>query len=464
MFHSSLFFAIAFPTLTAATGGVRGWNSYDDDASGPGINETRFLESCAYMSNTLLPFGYSLATIDGGWYSPTDLDAFGRPIPNPTLFPSSAGGQGFAPLASKVHALGLTFGVWSIRGIPRSAVAAKTPIWNSSYTADQAARLDQNCSWDSMHYGVLNNEAGRAYYASLAALWGGWGIQYVKIDCMIGDAHSPQHDGIYYEDLTAFATEFKAAGIAVSTSPGASMNPSNATYLAENSFAVAYRISQDLWDRWLDHPFYPTGVKSKLSTFPLYAPLIGVNGAFPDGDMLPLGTIFHNDLPSGSIYGPPSPTHLTRDEQLTVMTLWCVTRAPLILGGQLPLDPEDSWTLGLLTNPEVLAVQNASQGNTPIAVGGGGGAMDQHAWVAHPEGSGPPSSSTAYVALFNGGDGTAAVQVATADAGLPTGGKFCVRDLWARSTLPGGPIGVNFSVTLPPHGAGLYLLSPYPCA
>ena len=114
-----------------------------------------------------------------------------------------------------------------------------------------------------------------------------------------------------------------------------------------------------------------------------------------------------------------------------------------------------------LTNPEVLAVQNASQGNAPIAVGGGGGALDQHAWAAHPEGSDP--SSAAYIALFNGGEEASAVQVATADAGLPPGGKFCVRDLWARSTLPGGPVGVNFSVALPPHGAGLYLLSPFPC-
>jgi len=178
--------------------------------------------------------------------------------------------------------------------------------------------------------------------------------------------------------------------------------------------------------------------------------------------MLPLGTIFHNDLPSGSIYGPPSPTHLTHDEQLTVMTLWCMARAPLILGGQLPLDPSDSWTLALLTNPEVLAVQNASQGNAPMAGGGGGASLDQHAWAAHPtEGSDP--SSAAYIALFNGGDEASAVQVATADAGLPPGGKFCVRDLWARSTLPGGPVGANFSVALPPHGAGMYLLSPFPC-
>lgn len=49
------------------------------------------------------------------------------------------------------------------------------------------------------------------------------------------------------------------------------------------------------------------------------------------------------------VYGPASPTFLTRDEQTTTMTLWSITRAPLMFGGRLPLDADDKWTLPLIS-------------------------------------------------------------------------------------------------------------------
>ena len=139
----------------------------------------------------LLPFGYDHAVIDGGWYSNgngPNLDANGRPNPRADIFPSSADGAGFAPLAAQIHGLGLRFGVWTIRGIPKAAVQARLPIAGSPFTADEAADTSNSslCSWDSDNFGVLNNSAGRAYYASLAALYAGWGIDIVKIDCMVG--------------------------------------------------------------------------------------------------------------------------------------------------------------------------------------------------------------------------------------------------------------------------------------
>ena len=47
-------------------------------------------------------------------------------------------------------------------------------------------------------------------------------------------------------------------------------------------------------------------------------------------------------------------TALTRDEQLTLLSLWCLLPSPLMVGANLP--DNDAWTLALLTNPEVLAV------------------------------------------------------------------------------------------------------------
>ena len=52
---------------------------------------------------------------------------------------------------------------------------------------------------------------------------------------------------------------------------------------------------------------------------------------------------------------------LTKDEQVTLMSLWAIFRSPLMMGGDLPSN--DAFTLGLLTNPEVLAVNQRSTGN-----------------------------------------------------------------------------------------------------
>ncbi len=188
-----------------------------------------------------------------------------------------------------------------------------------------------------LDYGVQNNAAGAAYYASVAQWYSELGIDFVKVDCMVSDSN-----GLYVDDFTLFARAMAAVDILVSVSPGNSMSVENATYLSENALAVMYRISNDLWDNWGDKcpQCFPTGVKSKLDLMPQYADVIGYNGAFPDVDMLPLGTIYHD---GGS--GPPSHTFLTQNEQLVLLSLAYITRAPLIFGGRLPLDPADTFTL-----------------------------------------------------------------------------------------------------------------------
>lgn len=79
---------------------------------------------------------------------------------------------------------------------------------------------------------------------------------------------------------------------------------------------------------------------------------------------------------------------------------------------------------------------------------------EPHAWAAEPEATPQPS---AFVALFNAGDAQASISVGVRDAGLPEGSTYCVRDLWARSSA--GTAQGTLAVSLPPHGAGLYLLT-----
>ena len=72
--------------------------------------------------------------------------------------PSS--GAGFKPLADQIHALGLKFGFHMMRGIPRQAVLARTPIEGSTFTAADAANTNSICGWCPDMFGVRDNAAG----------------------------------------------------------------------------------------------------------------------------------------------------------------------------------------------------------------------------------------------------------------------------------------------------------------
>ena len=75
--------------------------------------------------------------------------------------------------------------------------------------------------------------------------------------------------------------------------------------------------------------------------------------------MLPLGR------QAGPADGASHPCLYSHDEQRFLMSLWAIARAPLVLGAQLPLDANDTWTLPLVSTAAVLRVNEASCGNAP---------------------------------------------------------------------------------------------------
>lgn len=68
-------------------------------------------------------------------------------------------------------------------------------------------------------------------------------------------------------------------------------------------------------------------------------------GHFPDADMLPVGAILQD-------YGPDGWTKFTKDEQITMMSLWCIMRSPLMIGGE--MTKFDDFTMSLLTNADLI--------------------------------------------------------------------------------------------------------------
>ena len=416
-----------------------GWNSYD--ALGTSITEAETLANGQYMRDQLLSHGWKYIVIDARWYDTVSsfddrdfnkeragaklaADAYGRLLPSLNRFPSAADGRGFKPLADKIHDMGLKFGFHMMRGIPRQAVNAKTPIEGSSFTAADAADTNNKCGWCPDMFGVRNNAAGQAWYDSCARLWASWGLDFVKVD----DLSVP-----YYGDEVAMirkALDKCGRPIVFSTSPG----PTDVTHADQiKVLANQWRISGDFWDRWhdLDHQF------------DLFAQWQGVGGPghFPDGDMIPFG---HLGIKC-TIAGKERQTRFTHDEQLTLMSLWSLASSPLILGNNLP--DTDEWTLSLLTNDEVLAIDQDPLGLAAKRVSQKDGL---EVWVKEMKGG------SKAIGLFNRSPKGASITLDWAAAGL--NGRQNLRDLWQHKNL--GVFDQTFSAAIPSHGVLLLKVLP----
>ena len=174
-----------------------GWNSWD--SYGTTITEEQFKQNADWMALHLKQFGWQYAVVDMEWFvtNPTAegsakdeqrvMDAFGRYTPALNRFPSAAGDQGFAPLATYVHSLGLKFGIHILQGIPREAVEKNLPIYNSEFHAADAANTTGTCRWNQDNYDLKPTLAGQAYYDSIATLYAEWGVDLVKVDCIAAD-------------------------------------------------------------------------------------------------------------------------------------------------------------------------------------------------------------------------------------------------------------------------------------
>ncbi len=361
-----------------------GWNSYDN--FGDSVTEAEVRANAKYLKEHLLPHGWQYVVVDYRWYDPAatsynlgnrvaarlEMDRFGRLLPAANRFPSAAGGKGFKALADDLHALGLKFGIHVMRGIPRQAVAAKTPIEGTSFTAADAANTNSVCPWCSDMYGVdAAKAAGQAYYNALYRLYASWGVDFVKVD----DLSAPYSDG----EIAAIRKALDQCGrpIIFSTSPGDTPVDRGA-HISRN--ANMWRVSGDFWDGW-QH------LKPQFARLNAWTPWRGP-GHWPDADMIPLGKIAQR-----SDDGRARWTRFTKDEQITLMSLWAIARSPLMFGGNLP--ENDAFTESLLSNDEVLAVNQHSSGNRQLFHKG-----EQIAWVADAPGGGR------YLALFNAGDET----------------------------------------------------------
>jgi hypothetical protein len=425
----------------ATTAPPMGWNSYD--AYGTTVSEAQVRANARWMSQHLARYGWRYVVIDAEWFvrNPTPpggapgqlfvLDGYGRYVPAPNRFPSAANGAGFKPLADYVHSLGLKFGIHILRGIPRAAVAGNLPIQGSPYTAAQAVDIHSTCPWSPDNYGVdTENAAGQAYYDSIARLYAAWGVDLIKADCIASHPYAG-------DEIRMLSTAIRKSGhdMVLSLSPGPAPRYRIA---ALRRYATMWRISNDVWDLWHSAAVYPQGVGDQFARAARWAPLAR-SGRWPDADMLALGYL--GPAPG---WGKARAARLTRAEQRTYVTLWCIARSPLFMGGN--LTRVDRWTASLLENPEVIAVdQHASGAHQAFARDG------LIVWLSKPDAGGGW-----YLAAFNTRPRAATLAATWRELALPSA-RYGVRDLWHGRELGAA---TSLRVQLDAHGAALYRLLP----
>lgn len=415
-----------------------GWNSWDCYAAT--VTEDQLLANAHYMQKHLLPHGWSYIVCDIQWYEPLAgqgdteyrplaglcMDAYGRLLPAENRFPSSAGGKGFAPIADQIHAMGLKFGLHIMRGIPRQAAHARTPVLGTDTTADQIANPFSISKWNGDMYGVDASKPGaQAYYDSLFALYAQWGVDYIKVDDIGNTNLYPDnpYSGMAEIEMIRRAIDRSGRPMVLSLSPGPAP-VDRAWHLRKH--ANLWRITDDFWDHW---PL----LLDMFTRCERWQAHVGP-GSWPDCDMLPLGHI-------GMGHKRPRMTNFTQDEQRTLMTLWSIFRSPLMMGGE--LNDNDAWTLSLLTNDEVLAVNQ--RGNAPMQLHRDNRSA---AWISR------AGEDAVNVALFNLGEEATAVSADLAEA---FGHPFAARDLWQGLDMGTGR--GRITVELAPHGAALYRLT-----
>lgn len=417
-----------------------GWNSYD--SFGDSVTESETISNAEWMQAHLLPVGWNTIVIDFRWYDPKPTgddrllnptrtgaaltaDEWSRLLPAPDRFPSAANGLGFKPLADRLHAMGLKFGIHVMRGIPRQAVLANTKI-RGGFSAADAGNPKDKCPWCPDMFGVISNAAGQAWYDSCAQLWASWGVDYIKVDDLSQPYHTAEIEMIH----RALAKVKRP--IVFSTSPGPT-GITHAQHIAAN--ANLWRISGDFWDRW----------RKLNAQFDLLAQWQGIGGPghWPDADMIPLGHIAIRSKLGGSQHW----THFTRDEQLTLISLWALAPSPLMLGMNLP--DNDDWTTALLINPEVMAVNQDKLAKPAARVTVP--SVTAEVWTRELSGNWLSKwfGKSRAIGLFNRTDQPMKVTLTWSVLGLK---HPHVRDLWLRKDLGKQK---EFVADLPPHGCVL---------
>jgi alpha-galactosidase len=370
-----------------------GWNSWNCFAGA--VSQERVKAAAdAMVQSGLINHGWTYINVDDFWQNHRDSkdptlhgefrDAQGNVVPN-SRFPDMKG------MADYIHNLGLKAGLYSSPG-----------PWTCG-----------GCTGSWQH-----EQQDARQYAD-------WGFDYLKYDLCTYHDKVPECE----TSLDAAKHPYIVMGDFLKQQPRdiafslCQYGEFDVWQWGGSVGGNSWRTTGDISDSWGSL----SGIGFKQDkTAPFAKP-----GNWNDPDMLIVGKVGWGNL---------HPTHLTPNEQYLHISLWCLLSAPLLIGCDMTqLDP---FTLNLLENDEVIAVDQDPLGKEAMTVAKNGDARVYAKDLA---------DGSKAVGLFNLGETEAPVTVNWSDFGLK--GKLRVRDLWRQKDL--GKFNAAYTASVPRHGVVL---------
>lgn len=389
--------------------GWNGWNSWARE-----IDQDKVIASANAMVNMgLNRHGWTYINIDDAWQGPRG-GKYNAIQPN-DKFPD------FKNMISQIHAKGLKLGVYS------------TP-WISSYAGytGGSSNFENGAYPDS----IRNNKRAYRYTGKYrfekndALQMAEWGVDYLKYDWRI--------DLVSAERMSE-ALKKSGRDILYSLSNSAPF----ALVKDWARISNAWRTGPDIRDSWLSL-YVSAFTLDKWSPF-------GGPGHWNDPDMMILGNVT-----TGSKLHP---TRLTPDEQYSHVSLFSLLSAPLLIG--CPIEQLDDFTMNLLTNDEVIEIDQDPLGKPARLVFDENGVQ---VWLKQLE----DGSYAAGLFNINGYQktpqsyfrwGNEQAKSYTLDLGkLGLNGKWTIRDVWKQKDL--GKFESSFNTTIRHHGVVMIRLNP----
>jgi alpha-galactosidase len=378
-----------------------GWNSWNH--YGARITQDIVLENArAMVASGLIDHGWSYINIDDGWQGARGGKFQG--MQGNEKFPDLKG------MCDQIHAMGLKFGLystpWTISYADYPGSTAATPDGVFTKPGPRTVKPRRNAPPYAIgRYHFTTNDAQQ---------WAAWGVDYLKYDW----------NPIELPETVEMYQALRGSGRDIVFSLSNHMKLPNGPAIGK--IANSWRVTGDIlanWYRMAELGFGQDRWK------PFSSP-----GHWIDADMLEIATAEN---------GQPG---LTPDEEYTHMTLWCLLCSPLLIAND--LSHMDAFTKNLLTNDEVIAVNQDSLGDQAVTVNYEG---DAKVYAKKLE------DGSLAVGLFNiGAKPSITVLVRWSD--LKIKGPHAVRDLWRQKDL--GEFDSEFSLTVASHSAELVKIAP----
>lgn len=377
-----------------------GWNSWN--CWGINVDEQKVKDATDFMSRELVNHGWSYINIDDGWEAKTRTKE-GELLGN-EKFPD------FKRLSDYVHSKGLKFGIYSSPG-------------------------PKTCGG---YLGSYKHEAIDA------RTWANWGVDYLKYDyCFYTEVAPVPTESVIKAPYILMGEELKKVDRDIVYCVG--YGAPNVWYWGQEANGNQWRTTRDITDDW--------NVVVAIGAFQDVCAPVTKPGQYNDPDMLVVGKL------GGGWGAQVHESKLTADEQYSHMSLWSLLSSPLLIGCD--MNAMDEFTLNLLTNDEVIAVNQDPLVKPAKKISTKNGQV----WSKELE-----DGSIAvgffnidpYYVLWDKSRETAIQQeqydIAVDWSQLGIKGEYTVRDLWTQKDI--GKANNKYSAKVPYHGVKFLKLTP----